>query len=71
MSRLHGDRPFAVGRPDAPSVLVCLAGAGRMEHGGATLTVRKGEVPLLSAVSGTCGFRPRCGVSVLEIEILG
>ena len=69
LSRLHGDTPFVVGRPGVPSVLVCIAGTGQMEHGGATYTVRKGDVFLIAAVAGTCAFRPRGAVSVLEIEI--
>ena len=69
LSRLHGDAPFAVGTPGVPSVLVCIAGTGQIEHGEATYTVRKGDVFLLPAETATCAFRP-CGVvSVLEIEI--
>jgi mannose-6-phosphate isomerase len=69
LSRLHGDVPFAVGTPGVPSVLVCIAGAGHVGHGGATYAVGKGEVFLLPAVTGTCTFRPCGTVSVLEIEI--
>jgi len=69
LSRLHGDAPFAVGTPGVPSVLVCIAGAGHVGHGGATYAVGKGEVFLLPAVTGTCTFRPCGTVSVLEIEI--
>jgi mannose-6-phosphate isomerase len=69
LSRLRGDAPFAVGTPGVPSVLVCIEGAGQVEHGGATYAIQKGDVYLLPAVSGTCTFRPRSAVSVLEIEI--
>ena len=69
LSRLHGDSPFTVGAPGVPSVLVCIEGAGQIEHGGATYAVGKGDVFLLPAVIGACIFRPRGTVSVLEIEI--
>jgi mannose-6-phosphate isomerase len=67
--RLHGDKPFSVGKPDAPSVLVCIAGAGKIGHGGATYPVRTGDVFLLPAVTGPCTFSPSGASSVLEIEI--
>jgi mannose-6-phosphate isomerase len=69
LSRLHGDKPFAVGKPDVPIVLVCIAGKGQVEHGGATYPVQKGDVFLLPAVTGTCAFQPCGSASVLEIEI--
>jgi mannose-6-phosphate isomerase len=69
LSRLHGDTPFTVGAPSVPSVLVCIAGTGHIEHGGASYAARKGEVFLLPAVTGTCTFQPCGTVSVLEIEI--
>jgi mannose-6-phosphate isomerase len=69
LSRLHGDTPFAVGTPGVPSVLVCIAGTGYIERGGASYAARRGEVFLLPAVIGTCTFRPSSAVSVLEIEI--
>ena len=69
LSRLHGDTPFAVGKPGVPSVLVCIEGAGQVEHGGATYPVRKGDIFLLPAAAGTCTFRPGGAVSLLEIEI--
>jgi mannose-6-phosphate isomerase len=67
--RCRGDAPFAVGTPGVPAVLVCIAGTGQMEHRGATYTVRRGDVFLLPAVTGTCTLRPCGAVSVLEIEI--
>jgi len=54
-----------------PRVLVCIEGAGQVEHGGATYAVGKGDVFLLPAVIGPCTFRPCGAVSVLEIEIPG
>jgi mannose-6-phosphate isomerase len=50
-------------------VLVCIGGAGQLEHGGATFAVGKGDVVLLPAVLGACAFRPRGAVSLLEIAI--
>jgi mannose-6-phosphate isomerase class I len=50
-------------------VLVCIEGAGQVEHGGATYAVGKGDVVLLPAATGPCTFRPCSAVIVLEIEI--
>jgi mannose-6-phosphate isomerase len=69
LSRLHGDSPFTVGAPGVPRVLVCIEGAGQVEHGGATYAVGKGDVVLLPAATGPCTFRPCSAVIVLEIEI--
>jgi mannose-6-phosphate isomerase len=69
LSRLRGDLPFAVGAPGAPSVLVSIEGTGHVEHRGATYAAQKGDVFLLPAVAGTCTFRPRGAVSVLELAI--
>ena len=69
LSRLHGDSPFTVGAAGVPRVLVCIEGAGHVEHGGATYAVAKGDVFLLPAATGTCTFRPSSTVSVLEIEM--
>jgi mannose-6-phosphate isomerase len=71
LSRLHGDSPFAVGAPSAPTVLVCIEGMGQVEHGGAAYAVAKGHVLLLPAVLGGCRFQPRGAVKVLEIGIPG
>ena len=67
--RLRGEAPFTVGASGVPCVLVCIDGAGRVEHAGATYTVEKGEVWLLPAVAGACAFRPNSAVSLLEIAI--
>ena len=40
-----------------------------MEHGGATYALRKGDVLLLPAVIGSCVFRPRGAVRLLEVAI--
>jgi mannose-6-phosphate isomerase len=67
--RLGGDVPFTVGAAGLPRVLVCIEGAGRVEHGGATYAVRRGDVVLLPAVVGRCRFGPIGPVSLLEISL--
>jgi mannose-6-phosphate isomerase len=67
--RLRGQSPFTVGAPGVPRVLVCIEGAGQVEHGGATYEVGRGDVWLLPAVVGACTFRPRRAVSLLEIAL--
>lgn len=67
--RLRGQSPFTVGAVDLPRVLVCIDGEGLVEHGGATYAVGKGDVLLLPAVIGTCVFRPRVAVNLLQIAI--
>ena len=66
---MRGESPFTVGAPGVPRVLVCIEGAGQIEHDGATYSAGKGDVVLLPAVIGTCVYRPQGSVSVLEIEI--
>ncbi|MGA8184534.1 MAG: mannose-6-phosphate isomerase, partial [Terriglobia bacterium] len=67
--RLRGQSPFTVGAAGMPRVLVCIEGAGQVEHGGATYEVGRGDVWLLPAVVGACAFRPRDTVSLLEIAL--
>jgi mannose-6-phosphate isomerase len=67
--RVSGQSPFPVGAAGLPRVLVCIEGAGQVEHGRATYTVRKGDVVLLPAILGECTFQPRGAVTVLEIGI--
>jgi mannose-6-phosphate isomerase len=67
--RLRGESPFTVGATGMPRVLVCLAGDGQLEHDGAHYAVGKGDVLLLPAVLGACGFRPRSAVSLLELSL--
>jgi mannose-6-phosphate isomerase len=69
LSRLHSESPFSVGAPGVPGVLVCIEGAGKVDHGGATYPVAKGEVYLLPAAIGASTFQPRGAVTVLEIAI--
>jgi mannose-6-phosphate isomerase len=67
--RLRGQSPFTVGAAGVPRVLVCIEGAGQVEHGDATYAVEKGDVLLLPAVVGACSFRPRGAVNLLEIAL--
>jgi mannose-6-phosphate isomerase len=70
LSRLRGDSPFLVGAPEVPSVLVCIDGAGRIEHGGTNYAMRKGDVMLIPAALGTCTCVPDdSAIGVLEIAI--
>jgi mannose-6-phosphate isomerase len=69
LSRLRSETPFSVGAAGVPGVLVCIEGAGEVEHGGATYPVAKGDVYLLPAAIGECTFQPRGAVTVLEIAI--
>jgi mannose-6-phosphate isomerase len=67
--RLRGQLPFTIGAADLPRVLVCVEGEGQLEHRGATYAVGKGDVFVSPAVIGTCVFRPRGPVNVLEIAM--
>jgi mannose-6-phosphate isomerase len=67
--RLRGQSPLTVGAVDLPRVLVCIGGEGQVEHSSATYAVGKGDVFVLPAVIGTCVFRPRGAVNLLEIAI--
>jgi mannose-6-phosphate isomerase len=67
--RLRGESPFAVGAAGLPRVLVCIEGAGTIEHHGATYAIERGEVWLLPAIVGPCTFRPTAAVILLEIAL--
>lgn len=67
--RLRGRSPFIVGAAGVPRVLICIEGAGQVEHGGAAHAVGKGDVLLLPAVVGACVFRPHAAVCLLEIAL--
>jgi len=67
--RLRGQSSFVVGASDVARVLVCIEGAGQIEHGGARYAVGKGDVFLLPAVIGACNFRPSSAVNLLEIAL--
>ncbi len=67
--RWRGQSPFMVGDVGVPRVLVCIEGAGQLEHDGATDAIGKGDVLLLPAAVGVCAFRPCSAVTLLEIGI--
>lgn len=67
--RVRGHSPFTVGAAGVPRVLVCIEGAGQVEHGGAMYDFGKGDVLLLPAVVGACVFRPGSAANVLEIAL--
>jgi len=67
--RHTGQSPFPVGATGLPRVLVCLDGAGQLEHEGAVYAVGKGDVLLLPAEVGACVCRPRGAVSLLEVAL--
>jgi mannose-6-phosphate isomerase len=63
------ESPFGVGAERTPRVLVCLAGDGQVEHGGASYAIGKGDVLLLPAVVGACVCRPHGAISLLEVSL--
>ena len=67
--RLRGQAPFTVGATGLPRVLVCIEGAGEVEHLGVPYAIRKGDVLLLPAVVGACPFRPSGATNLLEIAL--
>jgi len=67
--RLSGQSPFTVGAAGLPRVLVCIDGAGQVEHEGLIYPVGKGDAWLIPAVVGACAFRPLRSVSMLEIAL--
>jgi mannose-6-phosphate isomerase len=66
--RLRGQSQFTVGATGVPRVLVCIEGAGQLEHGSATYAVGRGDVFVLPAAIGTV-FRPYATVNMLEIAL--
>jgi mannose-6-phosphate isomerase len=69
--RLRSHSPFSVGAADLPRVLVCVEGAGQIQHGQAIYPVKRGEVWLMPADLGVCRFLPGDAVNVLEIALPG
>ncbi len=67
--RLRGQSPFTVGAAGEARVLVCIEGAGQVDHGGSTYAIGKGDVMLLPAVVGACVFQPSGVVNLLEIAL--
>ena len=67
--RISGEGPFSVGKEETPRVLVCIAGAGHLEHFGTDYAFAKGDVVLLPAVVGDCLCRPHGEVTLLQISL--
>jgi len=67
--RHEGAAPFLVGIADTPRVLVCIDGAGDIDHDGVDYPMKRGAVVLLPAAVGTCRFRPEGCVTLLEIGV--
>jgi mannose-6-phosphate isomerase len=64
-----GAAPFTVGAGRTPRVLVCIEGAGQVEHDGADVPMEKGAVVMLPAALGVCRFRPAGDVVLLELGV--
>jgi mannose-6-phosphate isomerase len=64
-----GKAPFSLGAANEPRVLVCIDGAGQIDHGKIPYPISKGDVWLLPAEAGVCPFRPGGEVTLLEIAI--
>jgi mannose-6-phosphate isomerase len=70
LERLTGEHPFAVGAEGSPRILVCIDGAGQIEHdGGEPTTITRGSVALLPAALGPCRLNPNQPMTVLHIAI--
>jgi mannose-6-phosphate isomerase len=67
--RLRTESPFVAGTTGMPRVLVCIGGAGTVQHGGVDYSFSTGDVLLLPAAVGACTCRPRGPVSLLEISL--
>ena len=67
--RHRGQSRFTVGETGMPRVLICIEGAGEIEHGDANYPVGRGDVALLPAEVGACSFRPCKAVNLLEIAL--
>jgi mannose-6-phosphate isomerase len=67
--RVQGELPFTVGAVGVPRILVCIAGSGEVEHGGASHPLGFGDVMLLPAMVGACTVRPRGLLSIVEVAL--
>ena len=67
--RLRGQSPFTVGAAGVPRVLVCIEGAGQIEHDGATYAVGKGECGSCRRWSGRVLFDRAARVNLLEVAL--
>lgn len=67
--RTRGSAPFEIDPQDAPAVLVCIDGSGKVEHRGADYAMTKGSVLLVPAAAAVCLFRPDDEATLLEIVV--
>jgi mannose-6-phosphate isomerase len=67
--RYKPEQPFMVGANDEPRVIVCLDGAGSLEHEAAGYSFSKGDVILLPASVGPCRCLTSGKSDLLEIFI--
>jgi mannose-6-phosphate isomerase len=67
--RLHAEAEFLTGTPGTPRVLVCIDGAGQLEHDSVNYSIGKGDVLLMPAVAGACVCRPCNGITLLEVSL--
>jgi mannose-6-phosphate isomerase len=67
--RLSAETPFTVGAAVTPRVLVCIDGAGQLQHEGTEYGMGKGDVLLLPAAVGACTCRPSGLVRILEVAL--
>jgi mannose-6-phosphate isomerase len=68
-SRVTTSETFCVGIADAPTVLVCIKGAGAIEFSGHDFEMKTGALLLLPAAAGVCRFRPDGSAELLEIVV--
>ena len=64
-----GQSPFDIGVAGRPRVLVCIGGAGELEHADARFAFAKGDVFLLPAVIAECTVRPSSAVNLLDVAL--
>jgi mannose-6-phosphate isomerase len=67
--RNSGAGPFAIGIANAPTIVVCVAGKGSVEHSGRDYCMELGSVVLLPAAAGVCRFRPEGHAQLLEMTV--
>jgi mannose-6-phosphate isomerase len=67
--RIHGAAPFTVGAAATPRVVVCVAGAGQLDHDGVYYAVDQGDVLLLPAAVGACSCSSPGTITLLELSL--
>ena len=67
--RLRGKSPFAIGVAGLPHVMVCIGGAGELEHAMRALPSQKGTYFSCRQRIGECTVRPSRAVNLLDIAL--